>query len=110
MNNRPPSDDENEKQQSLPNVRPIRGELSKKIYYPDTLSPDGYTFFADRRSRMIETNEQPTGASNNTATISKTPTIEIEMTERQNKYSVSVVYALRKKDEKMLFSTSFNAV
>jgi hypothetical protein len=95
MNNRPPSDDENEKQQSLSNSRPVRPELLKKIYYPDTLYPDGYTFFADRRSRPIDTNE-PTGASNNPATLPKQSTIDIEMIERQSKYSVSVVCILKK--------------
>jgi hypothetical protein len=102
MNNRPPSDDENEKQQSLPNSRPIRGELLKKIYYPDTLYPDGYTFFADRRGRSVDTNES-TGASNNTATIPKQATIDIEMTERQSKYSVSVVCIEKKKRENVIF-------
>jgi hypothetical protein len=114
MNNRPPSDDESEKQQSLPNARPVRGELLKKIYYPDTLYPDGHTFFADRRSRMMETNEQPTGgASNNTATTPKIPTIEIEMTERQNKYSVSVVCSEKEKTRKCYFrqaSMLFDAI
>jgi len=100
MNNQSTNDDENDKQQSISKQRPFRPELLKKIYYPDTLYPDGYTFFADRRSSPLQaptmdTNDQnPTtdsqGTSRNTATIPKQATNEIEVIERQTKNIVSL--------------------
>jgi hypothetical protein len=97
MNYQPTIDEENEKQQSTTttNKRPIRSELLTKIYYPDTLYPDSYTFFADRRSQPMDANDQspttdPQRTSTNMVAIPKQATNEIEMTERQSKYSVSV--------------------
>ncbi len=91
MNNQSSNDSNENQQQSLPNQRPARSELLRKIYYPDTLYPDGYTFFADRRTRLLTDTNESTG----TTTIPKQSTIEIEMTERQSKYSVSVVCTLK---------------
>jgi hypothetical protein len=94
MNNQNTNDEE-QKQQSITTQRPLRSELLRKIYYPDTLYPDSYVFFTDRessrvRSPPMDTNEQePTRFTVNSATIPKQSTNEIEMTERQNRYAVS---------------------
>jgi hypothetical protein len=96
MNNQP-TNDEDQKQQSIATQHPARSELLRKIYYPDTLYPDGYTFFADRglsrvRSPPMDINEQDsTRFTVNTATIPKQTTNDIEMMERQNKYTVSIL-------------------
>lgn len=77
------------------NQRSSQSQLLTKIYYPDTLYPDSYTFFADRRSQPMDANDQspttdPQRTSTNMVAIPKQATNEIEMTERQSKYSVSV--------------------
>ncbi len=102
MNNSSTNDEKNDQEQSIAtNKRLSRPELLTKIYYPDTLYPDSYTFFADRRSpqlnsQSMDTNDQysttdpPEISRNNTATIPNQTVVEIEMTERQSKYSVSI--------------------
>lgn len=98
---------------SLPtnHQRASHSQLLTKIYYPDTLYPDTYSFFADRgdtasSSRVksplpMDTNVQyptattttdPTGAPTILTTVSRQPTTEIEIVERQSKYPVSNKY------------------
>ena len=84
---------QDDKQTSVTKSRPIRPEFLTKIYYPDTLYPDSYTFFADRRSAPMDADEQAsTKPSVHTATLPKQIINEIETTERPSKYSVSFVY------------------
>lgn len=100
MNNQSTNDEENDKQQTTSNRRPFRSEFLTKIYYPDTLYPDSYKFFADRRSpqqrsQSMDTNNQnPTTDANETSTIPAPVSTqlknEIELIERQNKTSVSI--------------------
>ena len=101
MSNQPLKDgDENDKQSSIPNPRPIRQELLRKMYYPDTLYPDTYTFYASPRSRAVDTNEPTTTTTTTTTNLTtnpRPPSVEIEMTERQSKYSVSILF-LRKEN------------
>lgn len=91
MSNQPSKDDEEEKDKSssASNQRPIRGELLRKMYYPDTLYPDTYTFFASPRTRSTDTNE-PTNNLRQSNT-------DIEMLERQSKYTVRIVVCMEKK-------------
>ena len=84
--------DENDKQSSTTNPRLVRQELLRKMYYPDTLYPDTYTFFASPRSRAVDMNEPTTTTTTNATTIPRQPTIDIEMTERASKYSVSILF------------------
>ncbi|CAF0975336.1 unnamed protein product [Rotaria sp. Silwood1] len=94
-------DDEDQKQQSIANQHSVQSELLTKIYYPDTLYPDNYSFFADRdssqvRSSRTNSNEQhPTTESIQRSTqpvnISHQPTIEIETPERQSKHSSAMI-------------------
>jgi hypothetical protein len=83
------------------NQRPFRSDLLTKIYYPDSLYPDSYTFFADRtdtvRSSRMNTQDQyqsattdSTRPSINAATIPKQAMTENEMIERHSKTPVSV--------------------
>ncbi len=92
MNNQSTDTDETDKQPSKANRRPFRSELLTKIYYPDTLYPDNYTFFADRRSQSMDTNDPTETSINTTATIPKPTTTETEMNEQQNKSPVSFIF------------------
>ncbi|CAF3185989.1 unnamed protein product [Rotaria socialis] len=80
-------------------------ELLTKIYYPETLYPDSYSFFADRADRKLsqakfslpmETTVQyptkpvdPTDHPTIVSIVSKQGTPEIEIADRQKKHSVS---------------------
>ena len=116
MKHPPPNDDDED--ENLPSSSTIpthqrasQSQLLTRIYYPDTLYPDSYSFFADRteansaKARLAPTttlamnnNEQyPTavtsdslGPPSNLSTISKQATTEIEIIDRQSKYPVSV--------------------
>lgn len=100
MNNQSSIDEDNDKQQSTSNQRPSRSELLTKIYYPDTLYPNTYTFFADRRSSQLHSQTMATNdqsppvdtheTSTNPSTIPKQPINEIELIERQPKSTVSI--------------------
>ena len=83
MNNQSTTDEND----ALHNPRPVNSELLTKIYYPDTLYPDTYTFFADRRGAS-RVRSPP---MNEPSTIPKQATNEIEINERQNKSPVSTV-------------------
>jgi hypothetical protein len=88
--------------------RASQSQLLTKIYYPDTLYPDNYSFFADRSesttpkgtsslpmhpnghyptttTTTTESNDSPPSVS----TMSKQATAEGEILERQGKYPVS---------------------
>jgi len=85
------------------NQRASQSQLLTKIYYPDTLYPDSYSFFADRgdtASSQIKTslpmdrNDQypttnPTCSPAIISTVSKQATTEIEIIDRPTKYVVS---------------------
>jgi hypothetical protein len=94
---------------SIPtNQRASQSQLLTKIYYPDTLYPDNYSFFADRGDTAssqvksplpMDTNIQypttitdPTGAPSILATVPRQPITEIEIIDRQSKYAVSNIY------------------
>ncbi|CAF0958309.1 unnamed protein product [Rotaria sordida] len=99
MSNQTTNDED--QQQSIANQRAVHSELLTKIYYPDTLYPDNYSFFADRDSsqvRSLRTNsndQHPTidsiRPSTQPITISNQPTIEIETPERQSKHSSAMI-------------------
>lgn len=101
-------DEEHENQDSsssLPtNQRASQSQLLTKIYYPDTLYPDNYSFFADRGDTSsssqiksplpMDLNDQypvtdPTNPSTMISTVSKQPTTEIDIIDRHTKYPVS---------------------
>lgn len=109
------NDDDDENLPSPPTIpthqRASQSQLLTRIYYPDTLYPDSYSFFADRteanssKARLapttalaMDSNEQypatmtsdPLGPTSNLSTISKQATTEIEIIDRQSKYPVSV--------------------
>ncbi|CAF3884152.1 unnamed protein product [Rotaria sp. Silwood2] len=93
--------DEDQNQQAMTNQRSVQSELLTKIYYPDTLYPDNYSFFADRdsshvRSLRTNSNDQHSTTesiklSTQPVTISHQPTIEVETPERQSKYSSAMI-------------------
>ncbi|CAF3482111.1 unnamed protein product [Rotaria socialis] len=82
-------------------------ELLTKIYYPETLYPDSYSFFADRADRKLsqakfslpmETTVQyptkpvdPTDHPTIVSIVSKQGTPEIEIADRQKKHSVPML-------------------
>jgi len=88
------------------NQRASQSQLLTKIYYPDTLYPDNYSFFADRgdtassqtKSALpMDPNEQypttdPIGPPTIISTLPKQPTTEIEIVDRRSKYAVSNTY------------------
>ena len=85
------------------NQRGSQTRLLTKIYYPDTLYPDNYSFFADRAdtsvppvrssSPMDPSHQYPTTESASPPVIvsplSRQGTTEIEIIDRPNKYVVS---------------------
>jgi hypothetical protein len=99
---------------SLSSVAPINQHVSQsqlltKMYYPETLYPNSYSFFADRSDTIsskvrspiatlsMEANDQYTSASadvsghsNNLSTITKQGNTEIEIIDRPSKYPVSI--------------------
>ena len=92
MSNQPSKDEEEkDKSSSASNQRPIRGELLRKMYYPDTLYPDTYTFFASPRSRSTDPNEPTTTLITNPSNILRQSNTDIDLMERQNKYTVSIL-------------------
>ena len=86
-------------------------ELVTRMYYPDTLYPDGYSFFADRTDQQnplsrdkapvhiltmdspdqypTSSTTDPMGPASHVSTISKQENDEIEIIDRPNKYPVS---------------------
>lgn len=64
--------------------RADRSQLLTKIYYPDTLYPDTYSFFTDRSTAM-----DPSDSNPDATTIPKPATTELELIERQTSYAVS---------------------
>lgn len=85
------------------NQRASQTRLLTRIYYPDTLYPDNYSFFADRAdtsvppvrssSPMDPSHQYPTTESASPPVIvsplSRQGTTEIEILDRPNKYVVS---------------------
>lgn len=79
------------------NQRAKQSRLLTKLYYPDTLYPDNYSFFADRgdtsstahiRSTIaMESQEQY--PSTDQPTVPRTGTTEVELVDRHTKYPVS---------------------
>ncbi|CAF1386635.1 unnamed protein product [Rotaria magnacalcarata] len=98
-----------DQQQLKRKQRHLSSELLTKIYYPDTLYPDNYTFFTDRESSQarssytdVDTNDQnPTTDSLRPSTfpitIPSQTTVEIETLGNQRKHTVSVSCGLKKK-------------
>ena len=98
---------------SLPSSIPAKQrashpQLLTRIYYPDTLYPDSYSFFADRSEStaakqrsppptMDINNQQPPSITDTTApstlpsAVYKQTTTDIEIIDRQTKYPVSTV-------------------
>ena len=82
---------------SSTNQRASQSRLLTKLYYPDTLYPDNYSFFADRgdttstshikSSTAMESNEQY--SSTEAPTMPRSGTTEIEPVDRHTKYPVS---------------------
>ena len=85
--------------------RASQAQLLTKIYYPDTLYPDNYSFFADRGETAssehfkspvpMEPQDQyattdPTGLPTIISTIPRQGTTEIEIIDRGSKYAVSI--------------------
>ena len=85
--------------------RASQSQLLTKIYYPDTLYPDNYSFFADRGETAsseqfkspvpMEPQDQypttdPTGPPTIVSTIPRQGTTEIEIIDRASKYAVSI--------------------
>ncbi|CAF0812190.1 unnamed protein product [Rotaria sordida] len=112
MNNETIVDEDHESQVSssalLPtNQHASRSELVTKIYYPDTLYPDNYSFFADRGNTplskakfslpMDTTIQYPTKIVDQTdapiaiSTISKQTTTEVETIDQPRKYSSPMI-------------------
>ena len=77
------ADKQSELAASSTRPRADRSQLLTKIYYPDTLYPDTYTFFTDRSTAMDSSEPNPD------ATVPKPATTEIELIERQTSYLVS---------------------
>lgn len=97
-------DDQDENNEDSPSSQPQRSSqtrLLRKIYYPDTLYPDSYTFFTDR-SATLANNEttHPTLATEpgRTSTQPETPwkpsSTEIEIIEREPRLSVSCSFSI----------------
>ena len=97
---------------SLPSIpakqRASHPQLVTRIYYPDTLYPDSYSFFADRSEStaakqrsppptMDINNQQPPSITDTTApstlpsAVYKQTTTDIEIIDRHNKYAVSTL-------------------
>jgi len=86
--------------------RASQSQLLTKIYYPDTLYPDNYSFFADRgdtsslqiKSQLpMEPTDQypttdPTIPPTIISTLPRQATTEIELIDRHSKYAVSNPY------------------
>jgi hypothetical protein len=102
--------DEDCESQTAPSLLPTtqrasQSELLTKIYYPDTLYPDNYSFFTDRGDTASSraksplpmdsidqyptTTTDPTGPPTSVSTVPKHTKTEIEITDRQSKYPVS---------------------
>ncbi|CAF1273032.1 unnamed protein product [Adineta ricciae] len=90
------------------NQRPVQSQLVTRIYYPDTLYPDNYSFFADRSDlptnskdqtslSMDPNNQYPTTTTDlnnsppNLSTIPKQSSTEIETIDRQGKYAAPMI-------------------
>ena len=108
MNDKTTVDELQENHESLSssmNRRASRCQLLTKIYYPDTLYPDSYSFFADRTSVtstqakssliMDENLQYPVKPMNSTdaptiiSTLSKQSAAEAEAMDQKRKYAVS---------------------
>ncbi|CAF3693411.1 unnamed protein product [Rotaria socialis] len=88
--------------------RHLPSELLTKIYYPDTLYPDNYTFFTDRESSQARSSYTDVDASDQNSTtdslrpstfpiaIPSQTTVEIETPGNQRKHTVSVSCGLKK--------------
>ena len=96
MNRQSPDSRQDKPSQEAPvsEPKPVQPRLLTRIYYPDTLYPDSYTFFANRTSSMADTHDQTSvnpetrRSPTRTDSASRQNTAEIETTERQNKSSV----------------------
>ncbi|CAF1209746.1 unnamed protein product [Adineta steineri] len=88
MNNQSTIDEDQKQSSSTTSHRPIRSDLLTKIYYPDTLYPDSYIFFTDRRTSPINVNDQDSKKLpvNTSPTTSKQIPNDIEIIESQSKY------------------------
>ncbi|UJR28258.1 hypothetical protein I4U23_009508 [Adineta vaga] len=91
------------------NQRPVHSQLLTKIYYPDTLYPDNYSFFTDRGDTTTTTskektslpmdlnNQYPATATDLTnsppsmSTIPKQSTADVEIIDRQGKYIAPMI-------------------
>lgn len=99
-------DYENQASSSLPLYqRASQSQLITRIYYPETLYPDSYSFFADRSDTsttlqindplpMDPSDQYPVSELSNppptiSSTLHKQPTTEIEIVDRHSKYPVS---------------------
>lgn len=85
------------------NQRGSHTRLLTKIYYPDTLYPDNYSFFADRADTSVPpvrptlsmepshqyTTTEPASPPVIVSPLSRQGTTEIEIIDRPNKYVVS---------------------
>ena len=100
--NRQSSD--NVQEASVGNEKPVPSRLLTKIYYPDTLYPDSYTFFTNRTSAAMDTHDQTSTNTDirrpsiHTQSVFRQNTTEIETNERQNQSSVGITlfdFALR---------------
>jgi hypothetical protein len=111
MSNQLTDDEENENPSLSSTLRTTQrasqSQLLTKIYYPDTLYPDNYSFFADRgdtKSSQVKSPPPPsmdtsdqypitsidsTGPPIILSTIPKQATTESGIIDRQSKYSVS---------------------
>jgi hypothetical protein len=90
----------------ITNQRTSQTQLLTRIYYPDTLYPDNYSFFADRGDTassqiksplpMDPSDQYPTTDTSDRpaiiSTLSRQPTTEIEIIDRPNKYVVSISF------------------
>lgn len=92
------TNDDDRQLQSRENQRSAGSELLTKIYYPDTLYPDNYRFFTDRQSSQgrsslwMDVNDQnPNTDSIKPMSACSQGMIDIETSEEQNKYSVSIL-------------------
>ena len=101
------TNEKDDEQQPVTNGRPVCFELLTKIYYPDTLYPDNYTFFADRessqiRSIVMDLNDQQHSTTDtarpltNLTPIPEQPIAEVESSVRQSEHPVSVLFAFKK--------------
>jgi hypothetical protein len=90
------------------NQRASQSQLLTRIYYPDTLYPDNYSFFADRGDTAsssqikspvtMEPQDQyattdPSCPPTIVSTVPRQGTTEIEIIDRPSKYAVSIHFS-----------------